>query len=674
MQRLFQRTILAAALSLAALGAPFACAAAPSATAAALPPVEDFFSTPEFSSPTLSPSGRYLAARLGGKGQRDRLAVLDLKDNSAKVVAQFSNADISSITWVNDERIAFDSTDRTLAPGDEKSGPGLYAVNRDGSGYKQLVNRNIAYDHPSPAAKLVPSNVVLLQQRGPQDSEFVYVLSPQYSAGGIDYVDLLRLNTLTGKASQVSRPGPTRAWLLDFKGNARMALTLDRDQAAIHYLDPATEKWRQLTAFPAYAELNSFTPVGLGPDGTLYVSARAGQDKTSLYSYDIASGKLAAKPLVTVADYDFAGSLIMDKDKLLGVRYSADAVDTVWLDPAMKAMQARIDALMPHTTNLVTLPRRPETPMVLVTAYSDSQPSSYYLYDREKNKLDRVGSSYPKIDAGAMGKQAVVRYAARDGLQIPALLTLPPGRSKHLPLVVLVHGGPYSRGSSWGWNPHTQFLATRGYAVLEPDFRGSTGLGDAHFRAGWKQWGLKMQDDVADAAKWATAQGIADGKRICIAGASYGGYAALMGLVNDGDLYQCGINWVGVTDIALMYSAKGKWHIRPDLSDDWKQYAMPLLVGDQDKDAAQLKATSPLQQAARIQRPLLMAYGGADRRVTQEHGTQMRDALQAAGQAPEWVLYPDEGHGWKLTKTQIDFWTRVERFLDKNIGPAKGAQ
>ncbi|KQW89171.1 dipeptidyl aminopeptidase [Massilia sp. Root418] len=668
MPRLFQRTILAAALSLTALAAPFACTAAPSAAAAALPPVEDFFSTPEFSSPTLSPSGRYLAARLGGKGQRDRLAVLDLKDNSAKVVAQFNNADISNITWVNEERIVFDSTDRTVAQRDVTAGPGLYAVNRDGSGYKALVNRNIAYDHPSAAAKLVPSSVALLLQRGPQDSEYVYVTSPQYSAGGVDHVDLLRLNTLTGKASQVSRPGPAHAWLLDFKGQARVALTVERDQAAIHYLDPATDKWRQLTAFPAYAGTGGFMPVGLGPDGTLYVSARAGQDKTSLYSYDIASGKLSAKPLVTVADYDFTGGLIMDKDKLLGVRYSADATDTVWLDPAMKAMQAQIDALMPHTTNLVTLPRRPETPVVLVTAYSDAQPASYYLYDREKNKLDRVGSSHPKIDAGAMGKQAVVRYAARDGLQIPALLTLPPGRNKNLPLVVLVHGGPYVHGSSWGWNPQTQFLATRGYAVLQPDYRGTTGLGEAHFRAGWKQWGLKMQDDVADAAKWAIAQGIADGKRICIAGASYGGYAALMGLVNDGDLFQCGINWAGVTDIPLMYTARGKWNIRPDLSDDWKQYGMPLLVGDPDKDADQLKATSPLQQAARIKRPLLMAYGGADHRVTLEHGTRMRDALQAAGHPAEWVLYPDEGHGWALPQTQVDFWNRVAQFLDRHIG------
>eukprot|EP01034_Spumella_vulgaris_P038391 gene38391-47396_t len=412
----------------------------------------------------------------------------------------------------------------------------------------------------------------------------------------------------------------------------------------------------------------------LGPDGKLYVSASAGQDKVSLYSYDLATGKLADKPLVTIADYDFRGSLIMDQHKLLGVRYAADAVDTVWLDEGMKAMQAKIDALLPQTTNLASLPDRPETPYVLVTSYSDQQPASYYIYDREKNKVDRVGTSHPKIDGGAMGKQAVVRYAARDGLQIPALLTLPPGRSKNLPLVVLVHGGPFVRGASWGWNPQTQFLATRGYAVLEPEFRGSTGLGEAHFRAGWKQWGLKMQDDIADGAKWAVAQGIADGKRICIAGASYGGYATLMGLINDHELYQCGVDWVGVTDLGLLYTARGKWNFRPDTPDEWKDYGLPQLVGDLDKDAAQLKATSPLQQAARIKRPLLMAYGGADRRVPIEHGSQMRDALKAAGQPVEWVEYPKEGHGWTLPQTSIDFWTRVERFLDKNIGPVKGSQ
>jgi dipeptidyl aminopeptidase/acylaminoacyl peptidase len=175
-----------------------------------------------------------------------------------------------------------------------------------------------------------------------------------------------------------------------------------------------------------------------------------------------------------------------------------------------------------------------------------------------------------------------------------------------------------------------------------------------------------MQDDLADGARWAIAQGIADPKRICIAGASYGGYATLMGLARDPALYRCGVAWAGVTDIDLMYS--GTWYEDSDLPDEYKSYGMPVLVGDQVKDAAQLKATSPLAQAARITQPLLLAYGGADRRVPLFHGTRFRDAVRRTNHQVVWIEYPEEGHGWWLPKNRIDFWTRVEKFLDKHIG------
>jgi len=243
---------------------------------------------------------------------------------------------------------------------------------------------------------------------------------------------------------------------------------------------------------------------------------------------------------------------------------------------------------------------------------------------------------------------------------------LPAGGAKHAPMVVLVHGGPQVRGNQWEWNPETQFLASRGYAVLEPDFRGSTGYGDRHFRAGWKQWGLAMQDDIADGARWAIAQGIADPKRICIAGASYGGYATLMGLVNDPDLYRCGVSRAGVTDINLLYD--GHWSFTSDLSEQYKQYGMPDMVGDPVKDAEQLKATSPIRQAARIRAPLLLAYGGADVRVPIYHGRKFMDAIKPTNKQVEWIEYADEGHGWSLPSTRVDFWGRVEKFLDKHIG------
>jgi dipeptidyl aminopeptidase/acylaminoacyl peptidase len=260
-----------------------------------------------------------------------------------------------------------------------------------------------------------------------------------------------------------------------------------------------------------------------------------------------------------------------------------------------------------------------------------------------------------------------LRYGARDGLSIPAYLTLPNGvPPKNLPMVVLVHGGPSVRGGHWGFNREAQFLASRGYAVLEPDFRGSLGYGRKHEMAGWRQWGLGMQNDVADGARWAIAKGFADPKRICVAGASYGGYATLMGLVNDPDIFRCGVSWVGVTDINLLYSVT--WG---DMSEEARKYQLPLWIGDQVQDAAQLAATSPIVQAARIKRPLILAYGGSDSRVPVVHGTKFYSAVKAHNPDVEWIEYVNEGHGWRSMQANVDFWSKVEVFLNKHIGKAQ---
>ncbi|SFU97706.1 alpha/beta hydrolase family protein [Pseudoduganella namucuonensis] len=658
------RPVAAAMLALAAL------VPAAAQTRAALPPIEDFFGNPEFSAAQLSPSGRYLAAKLANKNGRERLAVVDLASNSVKSVANFSDADVGNFNWISDERLLFDTTDKQLGQGDLRYGPGLYAVNRDGEGFRQLANRSNHFVQTLSAARMLPWHTFMLRQRGAQDSEFAYVSSAKFSGPNeVDYVDLLRLNTKTGHHSTVNRPGDTRGWLLDERGEPRLVTTVEKDQLSIQYRDPETKAWRKLATFNAYTGgKGAFSPLAMGADGTLYVTTHAYKDKAAVHTLDLATGRISEKPLIELEGYDFRGSLIMGNGRLLGVRYTTDGEGTLWFDEGMKAVQAEIDARLSGTINLVSLPARPETPYLLVESYSDVQPRVFMLYDRDKKTLNKVGDSRPQIKPDQMGKQDLVRYDARDGLKIPAWLTLPRGGGGKLPLVVLVHGGPYLRGGHWGWDAEAQFLASRGYAVLEPEFRGSTGFGQAHYRAGWKQWGLKMQDDIADGAKWAIAQGIADPNRVCIAGASYGGYATLMGLVNDPGLYKCGVNWVGVTDIKLMYT--GHWTFQSDLPEGWKQYGMPTLVGDLEQDAAQLKATSPLEQAARITQPLLLAYGGADKRVPLYHGTKFRDAVKATNKNVEWVQYDEEGHGWALPRNRVDFWSRVERFLDRNIGPA----
>lgn len=667
---------LAGVLLLAACLRPLA------AHAAEPPPASAFFENSRFGSPKLSPDGRYLAARVSKPGERDRLSVVNLDDMSVKVAAMFGDADVSYFEWVNDNRLVFNGTDRRSTYSDERFAGGLFAVNRDGSGYRQLSKTDFRQGDNAQTGSLLQDRLLdwnhyLLGQPGRQDGDEVFVVRAQFNTNYSEILNLslLRLNTVTGRAVPVGGPGQTSDWLLDQQGEPRLAVNDLGKRHEVYLRDG--DSWNKLLDADAYGD-HSFHPVGFGPDGALYVAARKHSDKTELYRYDTARKQPAAEALVGMDDYDFLpdfvepdqNTLIVRDNKLVGVRYSADVRGVAWLDAKAKALQDKIDQLLPGLVNVITLPRRPAAPWILVTSYSDVQPLVYLVYNTDTGKLIKVGASRDAIRPEQMGRQELVRYKARDGLSIPALLTYPHGAAKkNLPLVLLVHGGPYVHGSDWGWNADAQFLASRGYMVMEPAYRGSTGYGWRHFHSGWKQWGLKMQDDIADGARWAIAQGLADGKRVCIAGASYGGYATLMGLVNDPDLYKCGVNWAGVTDIKLMYT--GAWSAVSDLSERWKALGMPLMVGDPQKDATQLDATSPLVQAARIRQPLLMAYGGDDRRVPLYHGEKFLAAVKAVNPNVEWIVYDKEGHGWRLPEHRIDFWTRVEKFLDKQIGAAR---
>lgn len=212
------------------------------------------------------------------------------------------------------------------------------------------------------------------------------------------------------------------------------------------------------------------------------------------------------------------------------------------------------------------------------------------------------------------------------------------------------------------------FLASRGYVVIQPEFRGSTGFGPAHFEAGWKQWGGAMQDDLADAAKWAVKQGWADARRVGIMGGSYGGYATLMGLIKDPQIFRAGVEWAGVTDIGMMFTST-----ESDASEENLGYSMRTLIGDPDDkaDAAMFRRNSPQLRAAELKQPLLMAHGAGDRRVPLAHARSFRDAIKSHNANVTSIIYDDEGHGWRKEKTRIAFWQQVEAFLDKNLKHAE---
>ena len=648
------------------------CAAVAQAETAKLPAVEAFFGPMPISAPMLSPSGKRLAVIIGSPGKRTQLAVIDLDDTKIHRTASFGELDVRSARWVNDERLIFDTADRTVAQRDVEYAPGLYAINYDGSKFKQLARKDYESVREAShiASRMLPWHTYLMHQDGAQDSDAVYVEDVEFeTSGAVRKVGLVQLDTVSGQSKRVDAPGLTQHWVLDKEGQPRLAVVQEGPSRHFYYRDPVAGAWKKLASQSAYGDSKqAILPLAFGAPGTLYVESAKGADTSGVYAMDLATGKLGDEALISAPGYDFLGSLVFSNNKLAGFRVTTDATATMWFDPATHAIQQAVNKLLPGTVNLMSVPTRPQSDWVLVESYSDVQPRLVRAFNTATKEIKLIGAAHPQIVPAQMGRQEAVRYTARDGLSIPALLTLPAGgKRQNLPLVVLVHGGPYVRGSSWGWNADSQFLASRGYAVLEPEFRGSSGYGNAHFRAGWKQWGLAMQDDIADGAKWAVAKGLVDPKRICIAGGSYGGYAAMMGMVNDPDLYQCGINWAGVTDIALLYN--GSWGTINDFPVEWRTYGMPQLVGDLVKDADQLKATSPLQQAARIKKPLLLAYGGADKRVPLHHGEKFYQAVAQGNSQVEWMVYPTEGHGWYLPETRIDFWTRVEKFLDRQIGP-----
>jgi len=664
LQRLFMRGLAAFAVLLAGAAAAEPAVVMIKAPAADVP-VADFFEHTSFDGASQSPDGRYVAMLNSPPGQRVRLAILDVKTHQLSVVAALADADIASVDWVNDKRLVFSLGDRTVGQGEHRMGPGLYAVNPDGSELRQLISRKSLSNESN--KNLLPPNTSFFAVAGKGKGDDVFVRQGAYRNDDLDAINLLRVNTRTGHSSTVSRPPRVMHWMLDQDGEPRIAIGQDGKESLVNYLDPATGKWRVRARFDSWTGNQGFHPVAFGPDGTLYVNAGNGKDKSALYTYDLKAGKLSPEPLVELPEHDFSGRLVATDAKLLGLRTETDMPVNFWFDTQMQAAQTDIDAKLPDNFNSLRPAMHSQENVILVYSTSDVMPGALYLYNLQSKELVQFGKTAPKIDPARMSYKHPVRYTARDGLSIPAYLTLPKGvPAKNLPLVVMVHGGPSVRGGHWGFNPEVQFLASRGYAVLEPDFRGSLGYGRKHESAGWRQWGLGMQNDVADGAKWAVAKGFANPKRICIAGASYGGYATLMGLINDPDIFKCGVSWVGVTDINLLYSVT--WG---DMSEEARKYQLPLWIGDRDKDAAQLATTSPIEQAARLKAPLILAYGGADNRVPIVHGTKFYSAVKAHNPNVEWIEYVNEGHGWRNTKTNIDFWTRVEAFLGKHIGKAE---
>nr|WP_315216994.1 alpha/beta fold hydrolase [uncultured Duganella sp.] len=658
------------------------CAATLHHAAAAndLPAVASFFQTARVGLVTLSPKGGYVAqANILPDGSQ-ALVVRETADLSKYTVV--SRVDptmvgISAIHWISENRVGYTLKNMHLGA---RTNLDEFAIDRDGKNQRHLINGNWAHNREPGIGSMIGSRTLTADygfHSAPQDGSDD-ILVEKYTWNNVDIAPvssrLFRLNTRTSQISSTfegAQPQATGRWITDANGVPRVTQSRVKGHCIVSYRKPDATSWTEIDNGTCY-EHQRFTPLFMDGLNTLYVRANY-KGYSAPFRYNLTTMKIDPEPIIETPGFDFLGSPEMDhtSKRMMGIHLETDAETTVWFNPVMKAEQAKIDAALPGNINTVECASDClGSPVLLIKSETDRRPADYVLYTRATGQLVGLGNIHPDIVPAQMGARSFHHYTARDGRSIPAYVTLPAGKADGpRPAIVLVHGGPHVRGASWAWEPEAAFLASRGYVVIQPEFRGSTGFGFAHFKAGWKQWGGTMQDDLADAAQWAVKQGWADPKRVGIMGASYGGYATLMGLIKHPQVFRAGVEWAGVTDIELMFTS-----IESDASEENLGYSMRTLIGDPDSaaDAEMFRKNSPLLRAAELKQPLLMAHGVDDRRVPLEHGRRFGNAVKANNNNNVTAIYYDnESHGWRNEKNRVDFWKQVEAFLDKNLKNAQ---
>ena len=639
-----------------------------SALAAPLP-IENFTKPPAIGGVVVSPSGNRLAVLVYSGDGRRRLAVMSLDPvGEMRVVGSFADADVVKARWVNDDRLVFEA----FQDGAEvrAGGAGTFAVNHDGTEQRQLIAWVYALDETTSSirSRVLPYGWFLhstIDDGG--DDVFVY-RNVKDSVGDLKQIELARLNTRTVRLRNLSYglPQGTRSWLLDQQHQPRLITAYLAGRQKVHWRKADVDPWTEVADFDPLTEAR-FQPWMVDGSGRVMVTSRMAGDVTGLYEFDPVAKRVDPQPLVSVAGFDLNPEAEVDPStgQLLGLHFSADRPMSYWFDSGLQKIQNGLDAALPAgRSNRLYCGRCSSTRFFVVRSSSDRQPGEYFLFDRSKSSLEPIGAARPWIVEASQGRRSFHRVTTRDGLQMPVYVTHPPGAAADaaLPAVVLVHGGPWARGGDVGWEAEAQFLASRGYRVLQPEFRGSEGYGFRHFRAGWKEWGRAMQDDLVDAVQWAAKERLLDPAKVCVVGASYGGYAALMGAIASPGVYRCAASFAGVTDIGLMYSIP--WS---DISEASRRYSMPVVIGDPVKDADRLAMASPLKRVAEIKIPLLVAHGGVDRRVPIAHSREFVAAARRAGVRVEQVDYPDQGHGLFKPANQLDFYGRLERFLAESL-------
>jgi dipeptidyl aminopeptidase/acylaminoacyl peptidase len=612
----------------------------PPATRAAPPPqipLRDFFRNPEKTSFQLSEDGKSVAF-LAPYERRMNLFVQPRGAAEARRVTSETDRSLAGYLWKGSDRLLYIKD----FGGDENYH--LFSVDAAGKERRDL----------TPFEKVKVGFVSRLWD----DPRHVLI---EMNRRKKEVFDVYRVDVATGKLDLVAEnPGNITGWIPDHEGRVRAAVTTDGVNASLLFRDNEGDPFRVVitTNFRDSLSPEFFT----FDNRNLFVSSNLGRDKVALVEFDPRAAR-EVRVLAERPDVDMGGLSFSRKRKVLtAAGYTTWKPEQLYFDAETEAMARKIRARLPgyEIDGLDNRDRAEET--FIVHAWNDRTRGAEYLYDKKAESLVKLADHTPWLREQDMAPMKPVEYRSRDGLLLHGYLTLPAGRpAKDLPVVVNPHGGPWAR-DTWGFDPEVQFLANRGYAVFQVNFRGSTGYGKKFWEASFKQWGRTMQDDVSDGVAWLVREGVADPKRLAIYGGSYGGYATLAGVAFTPHLYACGVDYVGVANMFTFLKTIPPY---------WKPYLDMFheMVGDPVKDKKLLEEVSPALHADRIRVPMLIAQGANDPRVNKDESDQMVAALRKRGVPVEYLVKADEGHGFHNEENRFEFYGAMEKFLARHLGP-----
>ncbi len=612
-------------------------------------PVEQFARLPFLTEPRLSPDGTRVAGLVASKG-RQMLTIYRLDaaaDNLALI--GLGDLDLNWWEWVNDDYLVAGVGSTDIVLGEEMYLRRTMSLSADGKKIRTLAARKAAQhaddviwfaNDGTPRILLSMQTAVFADMEG---------FSPE-----VHEVDVA-----TGKSKLVveSRPN-VWSWHADASGVVRIGIGyVDRTRTSFLLYRPGRDSaFRTVERANRRRGQDLIVPALFTPDPAKAIAFSDHEGFNALYELDLGTVRLGA-PLFQVPGYDLDALIANEaRNAMQGAYYTDTRRRVKWFDPELAQVQTQIDAAIGgRRADIVSMSRNRQR--LIVRVGNADRTDRFYFYDRAGDRMRKFAEANADLDGRVLATVSTVKYKARDGLEMSAVLTVPAGReAKNLPLILMPHGGPFARDSEeWDW--WTQFLADRGYAVLQPNYRGSSGFGKAFAEKGKGQWGLAMQDDLDDAVTWAAGTGLADPARVCIVGGSYGGYAALRAASRGGSLYRCAVSYAGVSDLSAILRYDRRF-LNTGASRDWLR-----------EQAPDLRAVSPINHAASFSIPTLMMHGRKDRNVPVRQSREMAEKLERAGKVFTYIEQPEGDHHFSLQADRLQFLKELEAFL-KQHNPA----